>query len=162
MIGVLVLDPAQIGRAPLLSAIQAATRDADYVASIAGVPVADHGTVLAAVERLRNPAGEGILVLAPGGGAIEGLAEIAGEISVVAIAAGPQDGVSTVSVDHYAGAAAATRHLLELGHRTVSHVAGRPGRHDSRLRLAGWRETLLAAGAEVPSPLIGDGTPARA
>ena len=79
----------------------------------------------------------------------------------MAIDAGPQAGVSTVTVDHYAGAAAATRHLLGLGHNTVYHLAGPPGRHDSRRRLAGWRETLQAGGAEVPRPLIGDGTPAR-
>ena len=160
-IGVMILDPAPAGCASVLSAIQAVTRDADYLVSIVTVPVAAGGPVLAAVEQLRNLTAEGILVLAPGDGAVEALTEIAGEIAVVAIAAGPQDEVSSVTVDHYAGAAEATCHLLALGHRTVFHVAGPPGQEDSRLRMAGWRDTLLAAGAAVPAPLIGDWSPAR-
>lgn len=65
-----------------------------------------------------------------------------------------------MTADHYGGAAAATRHLLALGNRTVFHVSGPPGHHDSSLRLAGWRDALRAAGAEVPRPLIGDWSPA--
>jgi DNA-binding LacI/PurR family transcriptional regulator len=159
-IGVLILDPASFATAPVLSAIQAAARAAGYLVSIVNVPLADSRSAVAAVRRLRDLAAEGILLIAPGG-AIEAVIEVAGDIPVVAIGAGPRAGVSTVTVDHYGGAASATRHLLGLGNRTVFHVSGPPGQHDSSLRLAGWRDTLVAAGAEVPLPLIGDWSPAR-
>lgn len=155
-VGVVIADPALIGRASVLSAIQAATRDAGYLVGIVTARRSDGRSLPAAVDRLRALTAEGILVLAPGAGAIEALTETAREVPVVAIAAGPQGAVSTVTADHYAGAAAATRHLLDLGHRTVFHVAGPLGQHESSLRLAGWRDTLLATGAEVPPPLIGD------
>jgi DNA-binding LacI/PurR family transcriptional regulator len=160
-IGVLILDPTPFARASLLSAIHAAAREAGYLVSIADAAVTGRGSLLAAVERLRDRAADGILVVAPRAGALEALSETAREIPVVAVGTGPQDGMSTVTVDHYGGAAAATRHLLALGNRTVFHVAGPPGQHDSSLRLAGWRDALLAAGAEVPLPLIGDWSPAR-
>jgi DNA-binding LacI/PurR family transcriptional regulator len=160
-VGVLILDPTPFARSSLLSAIHAAARDADYLVSIADVPAAGRGSLLAAVGRLRDRAAEGILVIAPRPGALEALSETAREIPVVAVGTGPQDGMSTVAVDHYGGAAAATRHLLALGNRTVFHVSGPVGQHDSSLRLAGWRDALLAAGAEVPLPLIGDWSPAR-
>ena len=160
-IGVLILEPTPFAGASLLSAIHAAARDADYLVSIADVPMAGRGAVLAAVGRLRDRAAEGILVIAPRVGALEALREAAQEIPVVAVGTGPQDGMSTVTVDQYGGAAAATRHLLALGNQTVFHVAGPGGQHDSSLRLAGWRDALLAAGAEVPLPLIGDWSPAR-
>jgi LacI family transcriptional regulator len=61
-----------------------------------------------------------------------------------------------VAVDQFAGAAAATQHLLELGHRTVWHIAGPDDWQESRQRVAGWRHALEAAGAEARTPLAGD------
>lgn len=145
----------------MLPAIQAAARDAGYLVGIVNVPVVDRRSVLAGVGRLRELAAEGILVIAPPDGAVGALAEVAARMPVVAVGADPQDGVSTVTVDDYGGARAATRHLLGLGNHTVFHVSGPLDRHDSSLRLTGWRDTLLAAGAEVPPPLVGDWSPAR-
>ena len=74
----------------------------------------------------------------------------------MAVAAGPQQILSAVAIDHYAGAAAATGHLLELGHHTVFHIAGPADRTSPGPRFAGWRDTLVAAGADVSLPMIGD------
>jgi DNA-binding LacI/PurR family transcriptional regulator len=61
-----------------------------------------------------------------------------------------------VAVDQLGGAAAATRHLLDLGHRTVWHIAGPLDFLEADQRIDGWRATLQAAGAEVPPLLRGD------
>ena len=61
-----------------------------------------------------------------------------------------------VAVDQVAGAAAATRHLLELGHRTVWHVAGPSDWLEARQRIEGWTAALEEAGADVPPLLSGD------
>ena len=61
-----------------------------------------------------------------------------------------------VEVDQFAGAAHATRHLLDLGHETVWHVAGPDDWLESGKRMEGWRQTLEDAGARVPEPLVGD------
>lgn len=47
-------------------------------------------------------------------------------------------------------------HLLDLGHRTVFHVAGKGESIASRLREQGWREALVARGVEPPPLLRGD------
>jgi DNA-binding LacI/PurR family transcriptional regulator len=59
-------------------------------------------------------------------------------------------------VDQFAGAASATDHLLALGHRTVHHIAGPQDWPEARQRIAGWRSSLKAAGAEAPPLLRGD------
>jgi DNA-binding LacI/PurR family transcriptional regulator len=64
--------------------------------------------------------------------------------------------VPVVSVDQRAGAIAATRHLLDLGHRTVRHLAGPPEYFEARQRIVGWRSALESAGAEVVPPVSGD------
>jgi DNA-binding LacI/PurR family transcriptional regulator len=156
---VLSLDPTPHGRVSALSGVQRATHGSDYAVSIISVPALTQSSLLMAVERLRRAAVEGILVVAPEHAAINALAEISGEIPLVAVAAAPHEALSVVAADDYSGAAAATRHLLELGHRTVFHVAGPADRQNAGRRLAGWLHALLAAGAEVPSPLVGDWSP---
>ena len=63
------------------------------------------------------------------------------------------------AIDQFAGAAIATRHLLELGHRTVAHIAGPHHYLEAQQRVAGWRATLIAAGAEVRPAPEGDWSP---
>ena len=158
-IGVLSLDPTPYGNASALRAIRCATRDSEHFVGTISVPVQDRGALQAAVARLRRLAVDGILVVAPQRGAVELVADLSGDIPLVAVASGPQEVVSGVATDHYAGAAAATRHLLDLGHRTVVHIAGPPDDQEPGRRLAGWRDTLAGAGAEIPLPLVGDWSP---
>lgn len=155
-IGVLSLDPTPYAKSPELLGIQRATRDLDYLVSIAGVQSSSGRALRIAVERLRRLAVEGILVVAPQRAAIGILAELAGDLPVVVVASGPQELLPAVGIDHYSGAAAATRHLLELGHRTVFHIAGPADRRDPGPRFAGWRDTLVAAGVDIPLPMVGD------
>jgi DNA-binding LacI/PurR family transcriptional regulator len=61
-----------------------------------------------------------------------------------------------VTADSRGGARLATEHLLDLGHRTVRHIAGPTGWTSAERRAASWRETLEKAGAAVPEPLVGD------
>jgi DNA-binding LacI/PurR family transcriptional regulator len=158
-IGVLSFDPTAHGKATVLSGIQHATRELDRCVSMASLTVVDRDKLRAAVERLRRLEVEGVLALAPPRAAIDLLAEVSGELPVVVVGASPQDVLPAVRSDHHGGAAAATRHLLELGHRSVAHIAGPVHESEPGSRLAGWRDTLVAAGAEVPAAATGDGTP---
>ena len=54
------------------------------------------------------------------------------------------------------GARLATRYLLDLGHRTVHHVAGPDDWPEASERLRGWREALQEAGLPIPAVLSGD------
>ena len=158
-IGVLSLDPTPYGKASALLAIHCAMRDSDHFLSTMSVPDPDRGSLRRAMTRLRRLDVDGILVVAPQRSAVDMLAEMSGDIPLVAVASGPHEVVSAVAIDHHAGAAAATRHLLELGHRTVFHIAGPADGQEPGQRLAGWRDTLLAAGAEIPLPMVGDWSP---
>jgi LacI family transcriptional regulator len=77
------------------------------------------------------------------------------EIPVVAI--DPHTGradLPTVESDSFGGALTATRHLLELGHRRISFLGGRPDLRSAGLRDAGYRRALTDAGIAVDPDLI--------
>ncbi len=95
-------------------------------------------------------------MIAPHESAAEALQRADAAVPLVAVEAGPEASVPVIAVDQVAGAAAATRHLLELGHRTVCHVTGPREFLEAQQRARGWRETLAGAGASVPEPLPGD------
>jgi DNA-binding LacI/PurR family transcriptional regulator len=158
-IGLLSLGVSPYDKAAVLLGVQGATRSSGYCLSILSVQVPNRAALSTAVERLRRLAVDGMLVIAPSRAAAELLAEFAGELPLVTLGGAEQDLLPSVTSDHYAGAAAATSHLLRLGHRSVCHVAGPGDWPEPGSRLAGWRDTLLAAGAAVPDPVIGDGTP---
>ena len=55
-----------------------------------------------------------------------------------------------LAFDQREGGAMAARHLLEMGHRDVGHVAGPDGNLHARERKAGFLDAMAAAGAPVP------------
>ena len=110
------------------------------------------------MEALDAQAVDGIIVIAPNDNAVRALGVLPPTVPVVAVEAEYRD-QPVVAIDQREGARLATRHLLDLGHRTVWHLAGPQDWREAVLRLEGWRATLSEAGAEVPAPLSGDWSP---
>ena len=66
--------------------------------------------------------------------------------------------VPLVQVDNRLGARLAIRHLLELGHRRIAHVAGAPELGISAEREAGYHEELEAGGVARGEHLVATGS----
>ena len=159
MLGVLSFDTTLYGPASTLFGIERAAHEAGYFIIVASLKALNRSSVSDAVERLRLQGVDGLLVIAPYEDAVDALAHAPAEIPLVAVEAGPAEGVPLVCVDQHAGAVSATRHLLSLGHETVWHITGPADFLESQQRLHGWRETLQTAGAPVPAHLVGDWSP---
>ena len=155
-LGVVSFDTTLYGPASMLYGIEQAARSAGYFVSIASLRSLDGRSVQEAVDRLRDQAVEGVLVIAPQTSAVGALAQVRSAVPVVAVGSGTQARVPGAAVDNEAGARAATQYLLDLGHRTVHHVAGPSSWLDAQARQAGWRAVLAAAGADVPEVVGGD------
>ena len=156
MLGVVSFDTTLYGPASTLFGIERAAHEEGYFIIVASLKTLDRSSVTDAVERLRRHGVDGILVIAPQEDAVDALVHIPSDVPLVAVEAGPRDTVPVVAVDQFAGAASATRHLLDLGHATVWHVAGPSDFLEAQQRVDGWRTTLEAAGAAPPLPLVGD------
>jgi DNA-binding LacI/PurR family transcriptional regulator len=155
-VGVIGFNTTLFGPASTLFGIERSAHEADYLTSVVSMPEFNRDSVLLAVERLRRHNVEGVLALAAESSAIAALAPVSRELSLVALEAEPVHGIPTVAIDQYGGAVSATRHLLELGHRRIAHIAGPAGSLEVQLRLAGCRDTLAEAGLQLPAPEFGD------
>ena len=136
-LGVVSFDTTLYGPASTLYGIEQAAHEAGYFITIASLKAFDRASVLDAVERLRILGVDGVLVIAPQETAARALLRIPAGVPLVALEAGPTDVVPVASIDQFAGAAAATAHLLELGHRSVAHVAGPGDWLEAQQRVAG-------------------------
>ncbi|GIW28847.1 MAG: LacI family transcriptional regulator [Meiothermus sp.] len=70
---------------------------------------------------------------------------------------GVYPGAFWVAPDDEGGAYAATRHLLELGHREIAHLTGQPQHQAGRERLRGYRRALEAYQVPYRPELVLDG-----
>jgi LacI family transcriptional regulator len=69
----------------------------------------------------------------------------------------PPPDVPTVGSDNWNGGLAATRHLLELGHRRIAVISGPTDMLCSRARVDGYRSALAEAGVELDASLVRTG-----
>jgi LacI family transcriptional regulator len=60
----------------------------------------------------------------------------------------------TVDSENFEGAIAATQYLLELGHRRIGFIAGRPDLESARVREEGYRSALDQAGVDFDPDLL--------
>jgi DNA-binding LacI/PurR family transcriptional regulator len=156
-LGVVSFDTTLYGPASTLLGIERAAHEAGYFTVIVSLKALNRASVPEAVERLRRHGVDGILVIAPQEESADAaLHAPVGDIPLVAVEAGPAAGVPVVAIDQFAGAVTATRHLLELGHATVRHIAGPTNFLEAQRRIEGWRAALEEAGAVAKEPLVGD------
>jgi DNA-binding LacI/PurR family transcriptional regulator len=155
-LGVVGFDTTLYGPASTLFGIERAAHEAGYLMIVATLKALDEESVTKAVDRLRVQGVDGLLVIAPEQRVAAGLEHATLELPLVAVEAGPADFVPVVAVDQFAGAVSATRHLLDLGHRTVWHISGPSDWLESRERIDGWRTTLEEAGIRPPPLVAGD------
>lgn len=158
-LGVVSSDTTFYGPASTLFGISQAAHDAGYAVNVASLRSLNRNMVLGAIERLRDQGVDGVAVIAPLQSGADAFRFVDGEFPVVVIEAVANPSVPSATVDQRAGAAAATRHLLNLGHRTVWHLAGPTDWQDAEERIVGWRSALEVENAPIVEPIRGDWSP---
>jgi len=139
--------------------VQAAGREAGYFVSSVNVPNLTRDAVSDAVDHLCDQRVEGIVMIAANDEALEvARAQEAIGIPVIVVEGSLHQAHLTVGVDQVAGAELATRHLLDLGHTEIVHLAGPLQWTEARSRLLGWQNAMHSAGLRPWPHLEGDWT----
>lgn len=155
-LGLVTLNTTLYGPVATLYAVERAARNAGYGVGVTSVASVDERSLHESVAALTQQAVAGLIVIAPVTASAALSDAFPHELPTVMVGAPSAASVAAVTADHEAGAWLATRHLLELGHRTVFHVSGPRNWLEAEQRVSGWRAALAAAGAEVPDLYVGD------
>lgn len=139
------------GYAATLQGIEEAARTEGVAV---GIRVVESAEVRQTVDYVSDPSAGGLVVIAfdPLGTAVLEVLPAHLPAIVAAEPVAPDLGRVSIALDERRAAADATQHLLDLGHRTVHHVAI-PSEGQAGGRQAGWRDALRQAGAELPEVL---------
>jgi DNA-binding LacI/PurR family transcriptional regulator len=156
ILGVVATETAYFGPSNTLFGIEAAARARAHFVNFATLRRVEEGEMRSTIQHLRNAHVDGAIVIAPSPDAVAALTAEDFGLPLVIMSGDDVPGYVTVSVDQQAGARAATKHLLELGHRRVHHVRGPSRWIDADAREKGWREELRAHSIRPTRPFIGD------
>ena len=159
LIGVIVDELRLYGPASTVSSVAQAARVAGYGLTLDLLWDVTGSSVAAALEHQLSQAVEAVVLVAahgemPDPAVLRGLS-----VPVIALDGFLGADAPTAGVDQRAGGVMATRHLLELGHRTVGHITGPTGWPQADARQAGFLEALDQAGLEAGPVVPGDWSP---
>jgi DNA-binding LacI/PurR family transcriptional regulator len=155
-IGVVATDYLSFGPASALWAVEQAAREAGYAVSIVSLPESNYRTISDALQRLASQAVEGIVMIAPQDVSASAAFMSFDNVPVVTLSSVDTGEHTSIMTDSVEGSRLATRHLIELGHTTIAHVAGPAGFTVSDSRIHGWRKALGEAGLVAVEPVVGD------
>lgn len=154
-IGLLVAGRGLWGPSSASIAIEEAARAAGYAVASASLANEDSRSMASALDSLLAHGVDGLVVIAPHGRAMEVVRRAAPELPAVALHRATGSG-ETVVLDQEGGARAATRHLLELGHTRLAHLAGPQDWVEAESRAEGFSAELREHRLPVRPLLFGD------
>ncbi len=118
----------------------------------------DRDSILSGLDHLRDQAVEGIVVIAPQVRIFEVVKELALTVPVVTLDSTGRDASRSLSIDQMTGARLATRHLIDLGHQEIVHVAGPQDWIEAEARMEGFLREVDDADLRTHPPFLGDWT----
>ena len=156
-IGVIGAETALFGPASNLLGIERAADAAGYSVSVTYLRDLSRAATEKAGVRFADQSVDGIILMEPVHSASR--SSLSQRMPVVTLGRSAHRGLPSVTHDNVAGARMAVEHLLELGHKTVWHLAGPMSWTAAADRMYGWRVALEDHGLPVPEFCAGDWTP---
>ncbi|MER6694402.1 LacI family DNA-binding transcriptional regulator [Streptomyces minutiscleroticus] len=155
-IGVITFGLSSTGNVRTLEAIAVSAAQEGYAVTLLPVAVPTQDEVRGAFSRLSELAVDAVIVIQEVHLLDEATLSLPPHIQVVVADSDAGDRFTVVDTDQAGGARTAVRHLLDLGHHTVWHLAGPEESYAAQRRADAWRAELTAAGREVPAVVRGD------
>ncbi len=139
----------------VLLGIETTARAAGYEINLASWQGGAASDLAEMVRRLTDQSVEGVAVIAARQVAVDALSDVVADIPMSVVMSGSvlNPRISFVELDQELGARLAVRHLRDLGHERITHLAGNFETFDAAARVQGWRDEL-ACSPSLPQQLL--------
>ncbi len=155
-IGILSASRSWYGPASSIQAIEEAARESGYLVNTTNCDGGNVESIRGALNHLNNQAIEGLVVIAPQVRVFDAIEHMSLRIPFVCLQNDERVQGKVLAVDQLAGARFATRHLLDLGHRRIYHLAGPQDWIEAKARVRGFLGEMAAVNASTTAPILGD------
>ncbi|MFJ9041683.1 LacI family DNA-binding transcriptional regulator [Streptomyces sp. NPDC102406] len=152
-IGVITFTLSTTGNMRTLEAIATSAAHEGYAVTLLPVAVPTQDEVRGAFSRLGELAVDAVIVIMEVHLLDSARLSLPPHVKVVVADSDAGDRYAVVDTDQAGGTRDAVRHLLDLGHETVWHLAGPSESFAAQRRTDAWRAALQDAG-RVPPPLV--------
>lgn len=159
-LGVLASQRSQYGPSAAILGIERAAQDAGYLVNTTNLSSSDPDAIRDALQLQVDHMVAGIVIIAPQTRTLDLLDEMATDIPYVMLHSRESGDPHELFVDQLAGARAATRHLIGLGHRDIVHLAGPQEWIEADVRMQGYLCEMSEADMPITAPVLGDWTAA--
>ncbi|GAA1916425.1 LacI family DNA-binding transcriptional regulator [Streptomyces durmitorensis] len=152
-IGLITFTLSTTGNVRTIDAIATSAAQEGYAVTLLPVAVPTQDEVRGAFSRLGELAVDAVIVIMEVHLLDAAALSLPPHVQVVVADSDAGDRYTVVDTDQAGGTRDAVKHLLDLGHRTVWHLAGPEDSYAAQRRADAWRATLEEAG-RVPPPLV--------
>ena len=158
LIGVLGPRATTHGTSAMVLAVESAARRAGYRLTVTNLGTSAPDDVRASIDHLMQQSIEGLIAVAPQTRVVPILDEMQLPVPVrIVSSTGPSTPTATFN-DQIAGARAAVRHLVDLGHTRILHIAGPRDWIEADHRMRGYLAEMDAQDLAPRPPVLGDWT----
>lgn len=155
-IGVLASQRSQYGPAAAIVGIENAAQQAGYLVNTTNLASSDPADIHRALALQVDLRVTGLVIIAPQTRILNAIDELALDLPYVMMQGRADDDPHEMFVDQFAGAQAATRHLIELGHRDIKHLTGPQEWIEADARMQGFLTEMSDQDLPVTPPILGD------
>lgn len=145
LVGLVASDSRSYGPAHALLSIQAEAQRHGYTMMTIGLSKCTISEVKKAAQELMANAAQGVIIDLPFEINRRELRAALGGIPFVGLDVDGGSAFPSFRFDHAQGAAAATQHLIDLGHERIAGLVGEPPWRSCKLRKQGWIRALTKA-----------------
>jgi DNA-binding LacI/PurR family transcriptional regulator len=151
----LASDTDFTGPATVVHKLEKTARKAGFFAITASIDPESSESIIEGIDYLRKLGIEGLVVVTPQTTAVDIARDRLRGVPVITIDSMYRMDEHAVSMDNFAGATAATNHLIDLGHSQIIHISGPKLWFESNARISGYSSAMLNASL-VPNIIDGD------
>jgi DNA-binding LacI/PurR family transcriptional regulator len=155
-IGVITFSLSSLGTMRTLEAIALHATRQDFAITLIPVTAPTQAGIQGAFSRMGELAVDAVIAIMEVHLLEAATATLPPGVRVVVVDSDAGEQYSVVDTDQAGGARKAVKHLLDLGHETVWHVAGPEESLVGERRAAAWHTALTDAGRPVPPLIRGD------
>jgi DNA-binding LacI/PurR family transcriptional regulator len=155
-IGMVTPGSSEYGPTSTAMHFNVAARAARFSVDTMTLSESDPAAIRSSVEALLRQRVDAIVLVVTDIAELDVVLNLDLNIPIIAVAATTRRSPAVVSIDQYRGARSAVRHLVELGHTRVLHIAGPQDAPDSIERVRGWQDEVIAGRLEATEVHHGD------